>query len=417
MAEGQERPVFLNETEQRLVEHAQVIERAFTLQALEDLAVEFQSPEALVNRIRQATPGEMRRIGRAAADLFGMIDGLPLATVPKRQGIVAHPVEPTQPTPTPVAKPLEVEAPLATEAKPNHQTSGLPLRSHLLTQLTDEDPSGFIFTDPDRLIDKLLEVRKQQARVDSLDFRNLLTDLFSGASKREMAKRHDRSLTAIDQALRHFFKIVADRWPEQGASIVELLAAAPEPAAEPEPTPSSEEAPQAPPVKAAPRPAPPTQKLTVVETPQTSSTFYSPQQVLQLAIENPSVIGRKEWENAALDRLTDLMTTRQYSEEEIVALWERVHFGDSDLYKAGVEKRHMDTLKKVQTLMLGFGKRLQKDDKALQNVAVRTFLNMSRGVQTLDQVYEGLLKKEPKMTKFLAQRYLVDGIMELLYVE
>lgn len=145
----------------------------------------------------------------------------------------------------------------------------------------------------------------------------------------------------------------------------------------------------------------------------------SRESIMRRAIERPSSVSSSEWEELAHEHLLDSISVKlsdsgdeQEGRHAAEQLWARLHFDDDNVYKAQVTDVQRSVLKKMAQRFAQPG--VAAELEQLQKTVIRTLCNMSNGVNTLDDVLTTLQKKDPKVTKSMAQRYAVDAVVELL---
>lgn len=119
-----------------------------------------------------------------------------------------------------------------------------------------------------------------------------------------------------------------------------------------------------------------------------------------------------EWPRVAEQTYLE-SASKLFSDDETLELWTRLRFDDQGAYRATLTDVQRGALKKLQQRFFEVGS-VRLIDKRLQQTALRVLCNMSQGVNSLDDVYMMLQKQDPVLAKHATERYVLDGIVELL---
>jgi len=139
------------------------------------------------------------------------------------------------------------------------------------------------------------------------------------------------------------------------------------------------------------------------------------ERILRQSIEQPSYVSPAEWREVAESYLLEVAPQAGLSDEEARALWGRLHFGDNDEQNARLTPEARNAINKIQELLMKHKTILDK--KLHAQVAVKGLTNTAIGRGSVDDSLSALRRIDTSVTKNLAQRYTVDGVLELINAE
>lgn len=294
-----------------------------------------------------------------------------------------------------------------------------------------EDVESLTVEDIPRITQELFELRGPLRSNSRIDYYLLVAARLEGKSNVELAAIVGSTPGSIGQTLKNFKNaIVAKRNVSPETAVTEEMTTdvKHEPATETEPlaelTTEPESQPEIPVAEEArPIPHPPknpaqikrivTEKVVEIE----AAAAVEPidlQETLQLAFEKPSLVSVDEWAQAAEVQIKDLASKHDLSQEEVMALWNRIHLDDKDEYRNATDafKSTLDKLRPHFKSVVA--QRFERDSPG--RVILAMFFNNAMGYKSLDDMFEMLHKKDSSITKNTTQRQLVLAVSELLHL-
>lgn len=160
----------------------------------------------------------------------------------------------------------------------------------------------------------------------------------------------------------------------------------------------------------------------VLQAETTSLTEAEIDQILGASLRRPEVVSRPEWLQAAEARLRRLAGEKSFTNEQTTELWNWIHFDENGEAKEVLSDGAKFALDKIQSIFAASPRHAQHfQELPLQNTAIRSLLMRAMGVNPLDKIYNGMVKKQseasqpgPKITRLVAERHVVAGVLYLL---
>jgi hypothetical protein len=142
-------------------------------------------------------------------------------------------------------------------------------------------------------------------------------------------------------------------------------------------------------------------------------------EIIHNGIHQPEIVSRDEWTTATTDRYEKLTDAAGFTDSQAEQLWDWIHFSDdtSDKTLGEGAKSALDTL---QCRYLDKSQQEYFKSIPRQNVAMRCLLIRAMGVLPLEKIYEKMASVksgESPLTKMLAERHIVAGVLQLLVKE
>lgn len=138
-------------------------------------------------------------------------------------------------------------------------------------------------------------------------------------------------------------------------------------------------------------------------------------EILRNAIENPQIVGPAEWSSAAHGRFIELGLESSFTDSQVAAYWNRIHFNDNNTHKQDLTDDARVVQDELQRRFVDGGSRGYFAENPRQNVAARMLLISFPKVNTLDEVCEKLRQKfGESLTNNVAQRHVVAAVIHLL---
>lgn len=143
--------------------------------------------------------------------------------------------------------------------------------------------------------------------------------------------------------------------------------------------------------------------------------------IITQAVESPNLISPNEWAEAARSAVLTLAQRHGFTADESMSLWDRVHFDDANRYAQPVNQQIQKVMGEMAKVFIQRSKeRITDPGLARENVGIRVLVVANGdGLGNLDVAYEkmGRIKNnkyQHELTRHLAQRHVVNGVVALL---